>query len=631
MGAATYILSDKTGTLTQNKMKVSQAYFFDEEFANIDTALISNNKKTLIAEVLSRNTTAYLKKSKSKVEFIGNKTEGALLELLENWGYNYSDYRNPENQQHEFGFTSSTKRMTTIYSTQSEGTSVYTKGAAETVLECSDFYISKTEEILPLTKEKKSKIKELVKIYSNNSLRVLGIAYKRTTLDQVKTEDFDQEKSEKELIFLGFVGIEDPLRPEAKESILKAKNAGVNVKMITGDNLETAISIAKQAGFLPDVPLSVLYGEYVMKGKQFRERVGGLITNINSKGIVTSFKVGNLSEFKKIYKNLVVIARCSPEDKLLMVIGLKEVNEVVGVTGDGSNDAAALKHSDIGLAMMSGTRLAKESSDIILLDDNFESVVNAIKWGRNVYASLRKYIQFQLIVNTVALIVTLVGGITEKSSPLTAVQMLWVNLIMDSFAALALSTEAPTMDLMNSQPYGRLEGLINTDMLITMVSQMLFQITLLLFVLYFTPTIFDVENSWDYDPDDWTEENGIHYTIFFNTFVMLQLFNEVNCRKLNLEDVNVFNGLFSNMIFIWIVAGTFAVQILLVEYGGEPMNCAPLTIVEHTFCIVCGVIGLILGIFIRYAVTSYRKKSLIKSSIRETIDYDNFDEAPLVQ
>ena len=197
------------------------------------------------------------------------------------------------------------------------------------------------------------------------------------------------------------------------------------------------------------------------------------------------------------------------------------------------------------------------------------------------YASLRKYIQFQLIVNTVALIVTLVGGITEKSSPLTAVQMLWVNLIMDSFAALALSTEAPTMDLMNSQPYGRLEGLINTDMLITMVSQM--------------------------------------------------LFNEVNCRKLNLEDVNVFNGLFSNMIFIWIVAGTFAVQILLVEYGGEPMNCAPLTIVEHTFCIVCGVIGLILGIFIRYAVTSYRKKSLIKSSIRETIDYDNFDEAPLVQ
>jgi P-type Ca2+ transporter type 2B len=610
MGAATNILSDKTGTLTQNKMKATQFMLYDQDFKENEYYTLSQHKRKLVAEVISRNTTAFVNKVSGKIELVGNRTEGALLEMIESWGFDYHTYRNLDLQKYQFAFNSNSKRMTTVYETESEGLIVYTKGAAESILELCDLYLNSSGDKEKLTHEKRVEIRHKINSYSSKSLRVLGLSYKVACLQSLNEYNFNQETIESKMIFIGFVGISDPIRPEARSSVIKVQQAGVIVRMVTGDKLETAVSIAKQANIIPEGLSPEEIRECVIKGKHFRERVGGLVTIKNDEGKILGFKTGNLDEFKEIIKKIKVLARCSPEDKLLLVTGLKELGEVVGVTGDGSNDAAALKQSDIGLAMMSGTQLAKESSDIILLDDNFESVVNSVKWGRNVYASTRKFLQFQITVNIVALVVSIVGCISVKSSPLSAVQMLWVNLIMDSLAALALATEPPSESLFNTKPYGRSEKMVNSDMHITMCTQALYQITVLLVILYLGPIIFEIEPGWG--NSDWSEDNGKHFTIFFHAFVMLQLFNEINCRKIALSEINVFKGFFINWIFIGILIITFCVQFVMIEFGGRPLKCTPLEPKYHILCIGLGALGLVYGIFVRSAVTLYRKKSASK-------------------
>lgn len=628
MGAATNILSDKTGTLTENKMKVTQAVLFGQEFTNASQATLTADKKKLIAEALSRNSTAFINKENGKHELVGNRTEGALLEMVESWGMDSHSLRNLDLQKYQFAFNSKTKRMTTVYETESDGISIYTKGAAEILLEFCDYFYTSTGEKQKLTHEKKVEIKHMINAYSSESLRVIGIAHKIASMQSISDREVTQEFIESNMTFLGFVGIQDPLRAEARSAVMKCQQAGVIVRMVTGDKLETAISIAKQANILPANLSPEETREYVMKGKHFRERVGLEIVR-NDKNDVVGFKVVNIEEFKEIAKKLRVIARCSPEDKLLLVIGLKEIGEVVGVTGDGSNDASALKQSDIGLAMMSGTHMAKDSSDIILLDDNFGSVLNSVKWGRNVYASTRKFLQFQITVNIVALVVSIVGGISVENSPLSAVQMLWVNLIMDSLAALALATEPPTDDLFDSRPFGRTEGMINTDMYITMITQSIYQITILLSLLYAAPYLFDIEEGWG--NDSWDNDNGKHFTIFFHAFVMLQLFNEINCRKLSLSEINVFKGFFVNWMFVAIIFATFGIQLIFVEFGGEPLKCAPLELKYHLICIGLGIVGLVYGVIIRSVVTCYRRRSMIKAKSRESFEAEDEETKALLK
>jgi P-type Ca2+ transporter type 2B len=595
MGAATNILSDKTGTLTQNKMTVTKSYFLGAEYDNLDHIELPSDMKKLIAENVARNTTGFLKITKNTMEVIGNQTEGALLSLIHKWGYDYSTLRNSDQQRYQFAFNSNTKIMTTVYETEKEAI-VYSKGAGEVVLDkCTSMLLPNGQESI-LTQEKKSLIKKSMNKYCCSSLRVLGIAMKTLNNGNLKF-NVTQEEMEKRLVFLGFVGIEDPLRSEARQSVIKAQRAGVIVRMVTGDKLQTAISVARNANIISeDIPDDEV-NEYVIKGKKFREFVGGLITDIVDSKVV-GFRVGNIEKFKEIIGKIRVLARCSPDDKLLMVIGLREMGEVVGVTGDGSNDAPALKQSDIGLAMMSGTQLAKESSDIILLDDNFESVLNSIKWGRNVYCCIRKFLQFQLTVNIVALLVSIAGALTVEHSPLSAVQMLWVNLIMDALAALALATDSPTDDLFNTKPFGRTEPIITFDMYINIITQTIYQIIVLMIILFFAPTILKIERGWG--DQEWTQENGKHFTIFFHTFVMLQLFNEVNCKKLELSDWNLLGGFFSNWMFVGILSGTFLIQFLFVEIGGEIIKCSRLSPFEHLFCMSFGAVGLFIAFVVRF-------------------------------
>ncbi|CAG9310366.1 unnamed protein product [Blepharisma stoltei] len=610
MGASTNILSDKTGTLTQNKMTVTCAMFYNQFFSDAECDELPIECKKMIAESVARNTTAFITtRDDGKRELVGDRTECALLMMTSKWNLDYHLYRVPEQQKLQWAFDSRSKRMTTVYEIDS-GVRVYTKGAGEVILDQCCYIATSANQKEILTPEKKAEIREAIRNFSNDSLRVLSIAYNATNWSLLGADSTDpkvsQEACENGLVFLGIVGIEDPLRPEARKSVIQVQNAGVTVRMVTGDSMETAVKIARQCHILDDDISDQEINEYAMEGAEFRQRVGGLRTVTDEEGKLLNFQVGNMDAFVVVAQKLRVIARCSPEDKLLMVIGLRAMGEVVGVTGDGSNDAPALKQSDIGLAMMSGTPLAKESADIILLDDNFDSVLKSVKWGRNVYASIRKFVQFQLTVNLVALIMSIVGALTVEESPLTAVQMLWVNLIMDSMAALALATEPPTDGLLSSKPFGRNnESIITPDMYITVVSQAIYQIAVLMIILFLGPMIFNIEYGWG--NEEWTEENGMHFTIFFHVFVMMQVFNEINCRKLSLNEWNLFKGFFNNWMFVGIIVFTIAFQMILVQFGGQTLKCSALSLEFHAICIAIGAACLIVALIVRMIVCLIRK------------------------
>ena len=615
MGAATNILTDKTGTLTENKMKVTESEFFCKKSRNGKLNL-NKDEENLLCKVICRNTTAFFKDVNGVEEISGSRTEGALIDLDKALGQDIYVYRDAQEELFKFAFTSESKKMTTVYNVYNQGFEVYTKGAAEIVLPLCEFYQSETGRIEPLDQEEKTKISEQMEEFAKKKLRVLALAYKAS--DQNPTDLVEQQDFEQGLIYIGLIGMQDKVRKEARNSVIRVQNAGITVRMITGDNTETAISVAQATGILENVMSKKELSVSVMTGKEFREQSGGLnhVKDIN--GEICNFKLNNIEQFHETIKYLRVISRCSPEDKLLLTVGLKELGEVVAAIGDGSNDAAALKQSDLGIAMMSGTQLAKQCSDIILLDDNFNSVLNTVKWGRNVYASTRKFLQFQLIVNIVALFVSILGGATLRSPPITAVQMLWVNLIMDSFAALALATEPPTEKLLESKPFGRTENIISKDMILTITTQCIYQIIVLSIILYLGPDIFDIDEGWG--SDDWSEENGKHYTIFFHTFVMLQIFNEINCRKISMFEMNVFKDFFNNWMFQAIFWGTFAMQIIIVEFGGKLLNCSKLSFGVHLVCIGVGISGLVFGVLVRVFVRMYRMKDFKTSCKKERYD-----------
>lgn len=332
------------------------------------------------------------------------------------------------------------------------------------------------------------------------------------------------------LTLLGIVGLKDPCRPGVREAVQSCKKAGVNVKMITGDNLFTAKAISVECGILePDIES---HDEAVIEGREFRS-------------------YSHEERMQKI-DQIQVMARSSPLDKLLMVQCLKQKGHVVAVTGDGANDAPALKEADIGLSMgVQGTEVAKESSDIVILDDNFASIVTVLRWGRGVYNNIQKFIQFQLTVNVAALVVNFVAAVSSGNVPLTAVQLLWVNLIMDTLGALALATEQPSDDCMKRAPVGRTEPLITKVMWRNLTAQALYQIAILLTLHFKGKAIFGVGDR-------------VKDTLIFNCFVFCQVFNEFNARKL--EKKNLFEGILKNRLFLGIIGITIVLQVTMVEF-----------------------------------------------------------------
>lgn len=611
MGQATNICSDKTGTLTQNIMKVVAMYCQDQEFDKLDPELLHPTVKDVLGEHFCHNTTASYGIDEGKEIFTGSRTEIALLKLGKLWGYDYEHKRNLKDIVLQNPFNSALKRMQTIVRIGGK-TYVFVKGASEVLVDMCHWHLASDGKPHRIHRAQRARIQKVISKYARRAYRTLTLAYREIeSIEELSNVEGEMDFSvvERNLIFLGIFGIEDPIRLGVPYAVSTCKRAGITVRMVTGDNRETATAIALRCGILDPGHKHKPGDDSIMVGEEFRKRVGGLVDAEDSNDKV----VKDLEEFKVIVSKLRVLARSSPEDKFILVTGLRQLNEVVAVTGDGSNDAPALKKSNVGFAMhIAGTQLAQEASDIILLDDNFASIVTAILWGRNIYDSISKFIQFQLTVNVVALVMCFLGAITSKESPLTAVQMLWVNLIMDTFAALALATEPPDRELLKRQPVKHDDSLVTVHMIKTIVGQSIYQLSWLCFILYFLPnhsetflghTICSQNMFGDVRCGKNVEGGRKHFTIFFQTFVMMQLFNQINCRKLKSEEINVFKGFFNNFLFLFIMVITLVVQFLFVEVLQTAVDCEGLDLNEHLFCLGIGAGALFFGILFRLVPT----------------------------
>uniref|UniRef100_A0A3P8S5V3 Calcium-transporting ATPase n=1 Tax=Amphiprion percula TaxID=161767 RepID=A0A3P8S5V3_AMPPE len=589
MGNATAICSDKTGTLTTNRMTAVQCYVGDVHYKEIpDPGALPPKSLELLVNAISINsayTTKILPPDKEGglPKQVGNKTECGLLGLVLDLKRDYQPIRNqiPEEKLYKvYTFNSVRKSMSTVIKLPDGSFRMYSKGASEIVLKkCSHILNEVGEPRVFRPRDKDEMVKKVIEPMACDGLRTICVGYRDFPSDPEPNWD-DENNILSDLTAICVVGIEDPVRPEVPDAIQKCQRAGITVRMVTGDNINTARAIAIKCGIIHP-------GEdfLCIDGKEFNRRIR------NEKGEVEQERID------KVWPKLRVLARSSPTDKHTLVKGIidstmVDQRQVVAVTGDGTNDGPALKKADVGFAMgIAGTDVAKEASDIILTDDNFSSIVKAVMWGRNVYDSISKFLQFQLTVNVVAVIVAFTGACITQDSPLKAVQMLWVNLIMDTFASLALATEPPTESLLKRKPYGRNKPLISSTMTKNILGHGVYQLIIIFTLLFVGEQIFDIDSGRNAPLHSPPSE---HYTIIFNTFVMMQLFNEINARKIHGER-NVFDGIFRNPIFCSIVFGTFAVQIVIVQFGGKPFSCQPLDLEKWMWCVFLGLGELVWG------------------------------------
>ncbi|KZV47281.1 calcium-transporting ATPase 11, plasma membrane-type [Dorcoceras hygrometricum] len=486
MGSASCICTDKTGTLTTNHMVVTRIWICGEvrrvDGNGLKSVASENVTKTLV-NALFLNTGAEVVKGKDgKNEILGSPTETALLEF----GLLFEKDFDARKQEFKIlkvqPFNSVKKKMSVLVGNPGGGCQAFLKGASEIVLEKCDQIVGKKGESVPLSQEQKKDITSVINGFASEALRTLCIAFKDVE------ESYDESILDDNYTLLAVIGIKDPVRPGVKEAVKTCLNAGIVVRMVTGDNIHTAKAIARECGILTDDGIAI-------EGPDFREKSN--------------------QEMQEIIPKLQVMARSLPLDKHKLVTLLrKEFNEVVAVTGDGTNDAPALHEADIGLAMgIAGTEVAKESADVVIMDDNFTTILNVAKWGRAVYINIQKFIQFQLTVNVVALVTNFASACITGSAPLTAVQLLWVNMIMDTLGALALATEPPHDGLMMRPPVGRNVNLITKTMWRNIIGQSFYQLAVLGVLLLDGKRIFNLNDK---------DSDATLNTLVFNTFVFCQ-------------------------------------------------------------------------------------------------------------
>ncbi|KAA3479501.1 calcium-transporting ATPase 9, plasma membrane-type-like [Gossypium australe] len=546
MGSATTICSDKTGTLTLNEMTVVEAFVGKKKInPPADSSQLHLSVVSLLSEGVAQSTTGnvFVSKDGDDVEISGSPTEKAILSWAIELGMKFDAIRSESTILHVFPFNSEKKRGGVALRRSDAEVHIHWKGAAEILLAACSGYLD-SNGCLQSMNEDKEFFEAAIDEMAANSLRCIALAFRLCEQEKVpgNEESFDDwVLPEDNLVLLAIVGIKDPCRPGVKDAVKICTDAGVKVRMVTGDNIQTAHAIALECGILSSA--QDVTEPTIIEGRVFRA-----LTE---------------KEREQVARKIMVMGRSSPNDKLLLVQALRKGGDVVAVTGDGTNDAPALHEADIGLSMgIQGTEVAKESSDIIILDDNFASVVKVVRWGRSVYANIQKFIQFQLTVNVAALVINVVAAISSGDVPLNSVQLLWVNLIMDTLGALALATEPPTDNLMHRSPVGRREPLITNIMWRNLLIQALYQVTVLLVLNFRGMTILQLE-------DDGNREHAykVKNSLIFNAFVMCQIFNEFNARKL--EEINCFKGVTKNYLFMGIIGFTFILQIIIIEFLGK--------------------------------------------------------------
>ena len=541
IGSATVICSDKTGTLTQNRMSVERLAALDairERGKGHWPTPNPEGKTSADAVALNSaiNSTAHLEEKEGRTVIIGNSTEGALLNWLREAGHDYRRLREHAPVLELVPFTSERKRMVTV-ARANNSAQVFMKGAPEVVLAFCSHYLTEEGERRELNDEGKLLFTVALKAAADDAMRTLGFASK--PIDESALGSMSRDELEANLTFAGFVGIRDPLREDVPEAVRRCREAGIQVKMITGDNIDTAKAIGREIGLLdsPDA-LAITSQEFnAMTDDEVRAKAD----------------------------NITILARAKPLDKYRMVKLLQANNHVVAVTGDGTNDAPALKKADVGLAMgIAGTEVAKEASKIVLLDDSFATIVNAVNWGRALYENIQRFILFQLTINVSALTIAFLGPFFGVKPPFTVLQLLWINVIMDTFASIALCSEPPRAGLMRMAPKRKDESIVTPEMLRTILATAGFFVVVMLVIL------LGMQNY------GWFGEEGADSSIlsirqvsmFFTIYVMFQVWNQINCRSLTPEKSGL-AGLFRNRTFLMITGLIVLGQVAIVSVGGK--------------------------------------------------------------
>ncbi|KAA8895457.1 hypothetical protein FN846DRAFT_785074, partial [Sphaerosporella brunnea] len=601
MGNATTVCSDKTGTLTQNRMTVvagtigTTQRFGDKRALKGDAAQsgdaekdaqdltirdfvgsLPKDLKDILLQSIVQNSTAFEGEEDGVPTFIGSKTETAMLTFARDYlgMSSVSEERANAQVAQMVPFDSGRKCMGAVIRMPNGQFRLYVKGASEIVLSKCTRIVTLEGPEAQLSEEIEKSINQTITGYAERSLRTIGMLYRdfpswppagaRLSKDDSTQAHFDDVFNE--MTWLGIVGIQDPLRPGVHEAVTQCQKAGVFVRMVTGDNVTTAKAIAADCGIYTP-------GGVVMEGPKFRQLPP--------------------AEMDRIIPRLQVLARSSPEDKRTLVRRLKELGETVAVTGDGTNDGPALKMADVGFSMgIAGTEVAKEASAIILMDDNFSSIVKALMWGRAVNDAVKKFLQFQLTVNITAVLLTFVSAVasTDETSVLSAVQLLWVNLIMDTFAALALATDPPSPSILNRKPDPKSAPLITINMWKMILGQAVYQL-----VVTFTLN-FAGRHILGYQ--DTPGENLQLKALIFNTFVWMQIFNQYNNRRLD-NKFNIFEGVTRNWFFIAINLVMIGGQVMIIFVGGQAFSVTKLNGIQWAISIILGAISLPVAVIIR--------------------------------
>ena len=732
MGGADYILTDKTGTLTTNELSVvkilnieqdidikdesnnntneqiyieksqirekADKYFKNKEYWNLLRNALSLNVDGHINILNEPNINGDLEECESK-----NKTDHALIDFLYRVKSPISEIEKKIENKRQIPFDSNKKRMTTFVKENENSYRLYTKGGSENIGNFCKYYInSQTGKKELLTEEILNNLEKKIEKCNNNMLRTLYICYKDITKEEYENQNLYDDLDKTDLILLAVFGIRDTIRKGVKEAVIKCKEASINVIMVTGDNIQTAHSIAKECNIIDhncslltepkndeEKLLNNLNNPPIeINGDAFYEIIGGIYCSTCNKNqglctcpktyaeaelisrntnmpiqLLKNDKIRNMENFKKIITNLKIMARSKPIHKYALVLGLKELNYIVAVTGDGTNDAPALSKSDVGFSMFNGTDIAKNSSDIILMDNNFSSIVTAIKYGRNIIDNLRKFIQFQLVINLTVCSFIVICSCIGSETPIKSIQMLWIDLIMDSLATLTLATEPPHDGLLKRKPTKRNENIITTSMIKHVYFQTFVQFFLLIFIYLYGPTlieeqdlsrlaenklilkcygvlpgqgfdpnkiIYGIKTYWSNDIEinknlaskglcgEYANYNNlskafklynkrqgapVQLTIIFNIFVLYTLFNQLNCRIVD-GSFNIFSRIKNNKLFIFFELFEFVIQFIIIEFWNVIFKATRngLTIQQWGICIFLSSLSLVVDFLLKIKI-----------------------------
>ncbi|KAM0948760.1 putative P-type Ca(2+) transporter [Dioscorea sansibarensis] len=592
MGSANCICTDKTGTLTTNHMIVEKIWicegsktYNDKESSDQLLSSVSEKVINILLQCIFQNTGSEVVRGRDgKNAILGSPTETALLEFgLHLEGVNNTQLQNCTKLKVE-PFNSVKKMMSVLISLPGGGTRAFCKGASEIIVGMCDKIIGSDGNIVSLSEEQKKNVMDAINNFACEALRTLCLAFK-----DMDESDYGEDIPTVGYTLIAVFGIKDPVRPGVKEAVQSCLAAGITVRMVTGDNINTAKAIAKECGILTDDGLAI-------EGPDFRSK--------------------SPEEMKDLIPKIQVMARSLPLDKHKLVTNLRSMfNEVVAVTGDGTNDAPALHESDIGLAMgVAGTEVAKENADVIVMDDNFTTIVNVARWGRAVYINIQKFVQFQLTVNVVALMVNFVSACIIGNAPLTAVQLLWVNMIMDTLGALALATDPPNDEMMKRPPVRKGENFITRIMWRNIIGQSVYQLAVLGILMFDGKRLLKLNGP---------NVDAVLNTFIFNTFVFCQVFNEINSR--DMEKINVFHGIFRNWIFTAVLSSTVVFQIIIIEILGTFASTVPLSWQLWLLSIVIGSISMVVT-----AILKCIPVQKVKFSACDQNDYEPLPSGPEV-